>query len=129
MTETFERLRLADVATRAGRILDEVERVVVGKRAALELALCAQLADVLIEDYPGSFEPYHRSRCRQRGCRDRRPSPRPRSVAVDGERHRRRQHNLRRRVPASPDPSPSALDPRGRGDRARYDRVQAMRPA
>ena len=39
MTETFERLPLADVATRAGRILDEVERVVVGKRAALELAL------------------------------------------------------------------------------------------
>ena len=27
MTQTFERLRLADVATRAGRILDEVERV------------------------------------------------------------------------------------------------------
>ena len=55
MTETFERLPLADVATRAGRILDEVERVVVGKRAALELALCALLADghVLIEDYPG----------------------------------------------------------------------------
>jgi MoxR-like ATPase len=55
MTETFERLPLADVAKRAGRILDEVERVVVGKRAALELALCALLADghVLIEDYPG----------------------------------------------------------------------------
>ena len=44
------------VARRAGaRILDEVERAVVGKRPALELALCALLADghVLIEDYPG----------------------------------------------------------------------------
>ncbi len=55
MTGTFERLGVADVATRAGGILDEVERAVVGKRAALELALCALLADghVLIEDYPG----------------------------------------------------------------------------
>ena len=37
------------------RILDEVERVVIGKRDALELALAALLADghVLIEDYPG----------------------------------------------------------------------------
>ena len=55
MTETDERLDLAEVAVRAGRILDEVERSVVGKRAALELALCALLGDghVLIEDYPG----------------------------------------------------------------------------
>ncbi len=39
----------------ATRILDEVERAVVGKRPALELALCALLADghVLLEDYPG----------------------------------------------------------------------------
>ncbi|MGH2859156.1 MAG: AAA family ATPase [Solirubrobacteraceae bacterium] len=39
----------------AGRLLDEVERAVIGKRPALELALCALLADghVLIEDYPG----------------------------------------------------------------------------
>ncbi|MHB1568003.1 MAG: AAA family ATPase [Solirubrobacteraceae bacterium] len=43
------------VAGRCGAILDELERAVVGKRAALELALCALLADghVLIEDYPG----------------------------------------------------------------------------
>ena len=37
------------------RILDEVERAVVGKRDALELVLVGLLADghVLIEDYPG----------------------------------------------------------------------------
>jgi MoxR-like ATPase len=37
------------------RILDELERAVVGKRQALELALSSLLADghVLIEDYPG----------------------------------------------------------------------------
>jgi MoxR-like ATPase len=47
--------RLEEVADRAGRVLDEVERAVVGKRPALELALCAMLADghVLIEDFPG----------------------------------------------------------------------------
>jgi MoxR-like ATPase len=46
---------LKEVADRAGRVLDEVERAVVGKRPALELALCAMLADghVLIEDFPG----------------------------------------------------------------------------
>jgi MoxR-like ATPase len=55
VTGTSERLAVPEVAARAGRILDEVERAVVGKRAALELALCALLADghVLIEDYPG----------------------------------------------------------------------------
>jgi MoxR-like ATPase len=55
MTDTYEGLTLHEVARRAGRILDEVERAVVGKRPALELALCALLADghVLIEDYPG----------------------------------------------------------------------------
>jgi MoxR-like ATPase len=55
MTDTSERLTLDEVAARAGRILDEVERAVVDKRPALELALCALLADghVLIEDYPG----------------------------------------------------------------------------
>jgi MoxR-like ATPase len=39
----------------ASRILDEVERAIVGKRDALELVLLALLADghVLIEDYPG----------------------------------------------------------------------------
>ena len=35
--------------------MDEIERAVVGKREALELGLCAMLADghILIEDYPG----------------------------------------------------------------------------
>ena len=39
----------------AGRVLDEVERAIVGKRDALELALLGLLADghVLLEDYPG----------------------------------------------------------------------------
>jgi MoxR-like ATPase len=55
VTDTSQQLGLTEVATRAGRILDEVERAVIGKRGALELALCALLADghVLIEDYPG----------------------------------------------------------------------------
>src|SRR5215471_962106 len=46
---------LAAVGTRCDRILDEVERAVVGKRDALELLLLGLLADghVLIEDYPG----------------------------------------------------------------------------
>jgi MoxR-like ATPase len=45
----------ADVAQSTGRILDELERAVVGKRDALELVLLGVLADghVLIEDYPG----------------------------------------------------------------------------
>jgi MoxR-like ATPase len=43
------------VAGQAGRILDEVERAVVGKRDALELVLLGLLADghVLLEDFPG----------------------------------------------------------------------------
>jgi MoxR-like ATPase len=43
------------LAERAGAILDEVERAIVGKRDALELVLSALLADghVLLEDYPG----------------------------------------------------------------------------
>jgi MoxR-like ATPase len=46
---------VTDVAATAARILDEVERAVVGKRDALELVLLGLLADghVLIEDYPG----------------------------------------------------------------------------
>ncbi|HTU85327.1 MAG TPA: MoxR family ATPase [Solirubrobacteraceae bacterium] len=54
MTGTAEP-KLVPVASLAARVLDEVERAVVGKREALELALCAMLADghVLIEDYPG----------------------------------------------------------------------------
>jgi MoxR-like ATPase len=46
---------VTDVATVSARILDEVEKAVVGKRDALELVLLGLLADghVLIEDYPG----------------------------------------------------------------------------
>jgi MoxR-like ATPase len=48
-------MELTDLREHAGRILDEVERAVVGKRDALELILLAILADghVLLEDYPG----------------------------------------------------------------------------
>jgi MoxR-like ATPase len=48
-------MRLQEVRETCGRILDEVERAVVGKRDALELVLIGLLADghVLIEDYPG----------------------------------------------------------------------------
>jgi MoxR-like ATPase len=46
---------LEDVREAARRILDEVERAIVGKRDVLELVLLGLLADghVLIEDYPG----------------------------------------------------------------------------
>jgi MoxR-like ATPase len=45
----------ADFAERCDRIIGEVERAVVGKREALDLALLGLLADghVLIEDFPG----------------------------------------------------------------------------
>jgi MoxR-like ATPase len=48
-------MTLARVAETGGRILDEVERAIVGKRAVLERVFLAILADghVLIEDYPG----------------------------------------------------------------------------
>jgi MoxR-like ATPase len=48
-------LALADVARLGNRVLDEVERAVIGKRDALELLLLGVLADghILIEDYPG----------------------------------------------------------------------------
>src|SRR5262249_46696271 len=48
-------MTLDDVAALGESILDEVERVVVGKRDVLELVLLGLLADghVLIEDYPG----------------------------------------------------------------------------
>jgi MoxR-like ATPase len=48
-------LTVAEIATRGDRILDEVERAVVGKRDALELVLLGFLADghVLVEDFPG----------------------------------------------------------------------------
>ena len=50
-----EQLTLVEVGEVAGRILDEVERAVVGKREALELVLLGILSDghVLIEDFPG----------------------------------------------------------------------------
>jgi MoxR-like ATPase len=50
-----EQYTLAEVGTLADRILDEVERAVVGKRQALELVLLGILSDghVLIEDFPG----------------------------------------------------------------------------
>jgi MoxR-like ATPase len=46
---------LTDVGRISNQLLDEVEKVVVGKRGALELLLLGVLADghVLIEDYPG----------------------------------------------------------------------------
>jgi MoxR-like ATPase len=48
-------LSLQDVSRTSARILDEVERAVVGKREALELVLLGLLADghILIEDFPG----------------------------------------------------------------------------
>jgi len=48
-------IQLDDVPESCERILDEVERAVVGKREALELVLIGILADghVLLEDYPG----------------------------------------------------------------------------
>jgi MoxR-like ATPase len=50
-----EQLSLVEVGSRSGQVLDEVERVIVGKRGALELVLLGILADghVLIEDFPG----------------------------------------------------------------------------
>jgi len=46
---------IPEIATRGGKILDEVERAVVGKRDMLELFLLAILCDghVLIDDLPG----------------------------------------------------------------------------
>jgi len=48
-------VELSRVRELGGRVLDEVERAVVGKRDALELVLLGLLADghVLLEDYPG----------------------------------------------------------------------------
>jgi MoxR-like ATPase len=46
---------VSEVGARAGAVIDEVEKAVVGKRDALELLMLGLLADghVLIEDYPG----------------------------------------------------------------------------
>jgi MoxR-like ATPase len=48
-------MELAEVGRIAGRVVDEVEKAVVGKRDALELLMLGLLADghVLLEDYPG----------------------------------------------------------------------------
>ena len=48
-------MELQELRDRASSVLDEVERAIVGKRAALELILLALLCDghVLLEDYPG----------------------------------------------------------------------------
>jgi MoxR-like ATPase len=48
-------MELDDVHRTASRVLDEIERAVVGKRDRLELILLGLLADghVLLEDYPG----------------------------------------------------------------------------
>ncbi len=48
-------MELSAVGARAGAIIDEVEKAVIGKRDALELLMLGLLADghVLIEDYPG----------------------------------------------------------------------------
>src|SRR2546426_5882691 len=48
-------LTVEEIGTRGDRIIDEVERAVVGKREALELVLLGFLADghVLVEDFPG----------------------------------------------------------------------------
>ena len=48
-------MELPELRDRSSRVLDEVERAIVGKRDALELILLALLCDghVLLEDYPG----------------------------------------------------------------------------
>ena len=55
MSDAVETMGIEGVASRSRQILDEVERAVIGKRDALELALSALLADghVLLEDLPG----------------------------------------------------------------------------
>ena len=48
-------IEIAQTSTLANQVMDEVERAVVGKRAALEMIMSAILAGghVLLEDYPG----------------------------------------------------------------------------
>jgi MoxR-like ATPase len=55
VSDAVETIGVDGVAARSGHILDEIERAVIGKRDALELALSALLADghVLLEDLPG----------------------------------------------------------------------------
>ena len=53
--EAVSKEKVAEASRLAGRVLDEVERAVVGKREALTLVLAAILAKghVLLEDFPG----------------------------------------------------------------------------
>ena len=55
MNETRPELTAAEAGNLAGRILDEIERAVIGKRSVLEIVLMALLSNghVLIEDFPG----------------------------------------------------------------------------
>ncbi len=55
MNETRPELTAVEAGNLAGRILDEIERAVIGKRPALEIVLMALLSNghVLIEDFPG----------------------------------------------------------------------------
>src|SRR6478735_6264198 len=56
MTQTpVDQMSVADASALARRVLDEVERAVIGKRAPLTLVLSAVLAKghVLLEDFPG----------------------------------------------------------------------------
>ena len=55
MNETRPELTAAEAGNLAGRILDEIERAVIGKRPVLEIVLMALLSNghVLIEDFPG----------------------------------------------------------------------------
>src|SRR3954471_1400159 len=48
-------MNLGEVGELSNRVLDEVEKAVLGKRDALELLMLGLLADghVLVEDYPG----------------------------------------------------------------------------
>ena len=57
-------MELTEVGRLSGRILDEVEKAVIGKREALELLLLGVLADghVLIEDLPGLAKTLRRAR-------------------------------------------------------------------
>jgi MoxR-like ATPase len=53
--DQLPQLGLAEVRSLVARVLDQVERAVVGKREALELVMLGLLADghVLLDDYPG----------------------------------------------------------------------------
>ena len=50
-------VNLSDVAILSKKVLDEVERAIVGKRALLEMIMASVLAGghVLLEDFPGEL--------------------------------------------------------------------------